>query len=103
MNRRFRLAALLPLTLLISSAPIVAAYGRETAAAKGTLLDLERQYQADQSSLRGAFDLPASQAYLDRQQRLGEEWRTRLEKFDFAALDRASGPSTCCCGAKCKA
>ena len=51
------------------------------------MLDLDREYQADQSSLREAFDLPASEAYLDRQQQLGEEWRARLEKFDFASLD----------------
>ena len=87
MSRRLRFAALLPLTLLLSSAPLASAYGRETAAARTTVLDLERQYQADQSSLHGAFDLPASEAYLDRQQQLGEEWRARLEKFDFASLD----------------
>jgi uncharacterized protein (DUF885 family) len=87
MSRRPRFAALLPLTLLLSCSPLASTYGRETAAAGTAVLDLERQYQADQSSLRGAFDLPASEAYLDRQQRLGEEWRARLEKFDFAALD----------------
>ena len=87
MSRRLRFAALLPLTLLLSSALLASAYGRETAAARTTVLDLEREYQADQSSLRGAFELPASEAYLDRQQRLGEEWRARLEKFDFASLD----------------
>ena len=78
---------LLPLTLLLSSAPPASAFGRETAAARTTVLDLEREYQADQSSLREAFDLPASEAYLDRQQQLGEDWRARLEKFDFASLD----------------
>jgi hypothetical protein len=62
------------------------AYGRKTAAAGTTVLDLEREYQADQSSLHAAFELPASEAYLDRQQRLGELWRARLEKFDFAPL-----------------
>ena len=50
------------------------------------MLDLEREYQADQSSLRGAFELPASEAYLDRQQQLGEDWQARLAKFDFASL-----------------
>ena len=87
MSRRLRFAALLPLTFLLSSAPPASAYLRETAAARTTVLDLEREYQADQSSLRTAFDLPASNAYLDRQQQLGDEWRVRLEKFDFASLD----------------
>ena len=87
MSRRLRFAALLPLTLLLSSAPLASADGRETAAARTTVLDLDRQYQADQSSLREAFELPASEAYLDRQQQLGEDWRARLEKFDFASLD----------------
>ena len=81
MIRQFCFAALLPLILLLS------AYSSEAAAAKTTVLDLEREYQADQSSLHGAFDLPASNVYLDQQQRLGEEWRMRLEKFDFASLD----------------
>jgi len=51
------------------------------------MFDLEREFQADQSSLNGAFALPASEAYLDRQERLGQQWRARLEKFDFASLD----------------
>ena len=87
MSRRLRAAALLLLTLLLSSLWLPAVYSREPAAAPTTVPDLERQYQADQSSLRGALALPASEAYLDRQQRLGEEWRARLEKFDFASLD----------------
>ena len=48
MSRRLRFAALLPLTLLLSFVPLASAYGRETAAARTTVLDLERQYQADQ-------------------------------------------------------
>ncbi len=87
MSRRLRLAALLPLIVLFSSAPLVSAYGREPAAARTKVLDLDRQYQADQSSLRAAFALPASEAYLDRQRQLAEDWRARLETFDFAALD----------------
>jgi uncharacterized protein (DUF885 family) len=72
---------------LLSSAPLASAYGREATAAQSTVLDLEREYQADQSSLREAFELPASQAYLDRQQQLAADWQARLEKFDFASLD----------------
>ena len=87
MIRRLRFAALLPLTLLLSFAPLPSAYGREAAAARTAVLDLDRQYQADQSSLREAFALPASEAYLDRQRQLGEDWRGRLEKFAFAPLD----------------
>ena len=87
MSRRLRLAALLPLTLLLSSTPLASADLPENAAARTTVLDLERDYQADQSSLRGALALPASEAYLDRQQRLGEDWRARLENFDFVSLD----------------
>lgn len=59
----------------------------EAAAARTTVFDLEREYQADQSSLREAFELPASKAYLDRQENLAAEWRARLEKLDFASLD----------------
>jgi uncharacterized protein (DUF885 family) len=87
MSRRLCAAALLPLTLLLSSALLAVAHARETAGARTTVLDLDRQYEADQASLRAALDLPASEAYLDRRQRLGEEWLARLETFDFAALD----------------
>ena len=87
MSRQLRLAALLPLALLLSSVPRASADSPQTAAARTTVLDLDRDYQADQSSLRVTLALPASEAYLDRQQRLGEEWRARLEKFDFASLD----------------
>ena len=59
MIRRRRLATLLPLTFLLSPAPLASAYGREVAAAQTTVLDLEREYQADQSSLREAFEPPA--------------------------------------------
>ena len=44
-----------PLILLLSSALLASAYSRETAAARTTVLDLEREYQADQSSLHEAF------------------------------------------------
>jgi hypothetical protein len=85
MHRRLCVAALL-LAILFSSAPLGLVYGRDPAAARTTVLDLDRQYQADQASLRGAFEMPAAQAYLDRQQRLGEIWLARLEDFDFAPL-----------------
>jgi uncharacterized protein (DUF885 family) len=87
MSRRPRVAALLSLALLLSFTPLASAQSHKTAAARTTVLDLECEYQADQSSLHGAFALPASEAYLDRQQRLGEDWRARLERFDFASLD----------------
>ncbi len=86
MRRRLRFAALLLLTLPLSPVSLAPAHAREATAARTTVLDLEREYQADQSSLRGAFELPASEAYLDRQQQLGEDWQARLAKFDFASL-----------------
>jgi uncharacterized protein (DUF885 family) len=76
---------LFPLILVL--APSSAGFARETAPPVTTVLDLERKYEADQGNLREAFGLPASDAYLDQQQRLAAEWLTRLEKFDFAALD----------------
>ncbi|MGO9111583.1 MAG: DUF885 family protein, partial [Thermoguttaceae bacterium] len=87
MSRRPRLAALLLLTLPLSSISLTSVFGRETTAARTTVLALEREYQADQSALRAAFELPASDAYLGRQQQLGEDWRARLEKFDIMSLD----------------
>ena len=86
MRRRLRFAALLLLTLPLSPVSLAPAHAREATAARTTVLDLEREYQANQSSLRGAFELPASEAYLDRQQQLGEDWQARLAKFDFASL-----------------
>ena len=85
MTRRPRFAALL--MILLSTAPLASAAENEFSSVRATVLDLDREYQADQSSLRAAFEMPASGAYLDRQQQLAEEWRGRLEKFDFAALD----------------
>jgi uncharacterized protein (DUF885 family) len=87
MSRRLCPIALLPMTVLLIAAPRMDAYSSEPAVAKTTILDLERQHEAEQSNLRAAFALPASPAYLDRQQRLVEEWRERLEKLDCAAID----------------
>ena len=86
MLRHLRLAALLPLTFLLSIAPPASTNGSEIPAARSTVLDLDREYQADHSSLRSALEMPASGAYLDRRQQLGEQWRVRLEKLDFAPL-----------------
>ena len=82
--RPIRFAPLLPL-LLLFFAPLSSLRGREPA--KTAVLDLDRQYEADQSSLRGAFEMPASEAYLDQQQQLGKEWLARLERFDYTSLD----------------
>ncbi len=87
MIHRLRLAALLPLTLLLFSVLLASGYALEAAAAQPTVFELEREYEADRSSLREAFELPASTAYLDRQEHLATDWLARLEKFDFAALD----------------
>ncbi len=83
MPRRLRLTALLLLLALTTAS----AFAREPVAAGNPALDLERQYKADQTSLREAFDMPAAESYLDRQRQLGQEWWTRLEKFDFTVLD----------------
>jgi uncharacterized protein (DUF885 family) len=87
MIRRHRLASFLPLALILSAIPIPDVIARETAPPRTTVLDLERDYQADQFSLREAFSLPASESYIAQQQRLAREWQARLAKFDFAALD----------------
>ncbi len=50
---------------------------------------LIRQYEADQSTVRGAFELPASAESLDRLQRLLSDWRARLRGLDFLKLDPA--------------
>ena len=85
MTRRPRFATLL--ILLLSTAPLASAAENEFSSVRTTVLDLDREFQADQSSLRAAFEMPASGAYLDRQQQLAEEWSGRLTKFDFASLD----------------
>ena len=83
MPRRPRLTALL---LLLAFAP-ASALAREPLPAATTVLDLERQYKAEQASLREAFELPASETYLDRQRQLAEQWLAHLEKIDFTAID----------------
>ena len=87
MLRRLFLAALLPLVLLPGFTPLPAAFSRQVDRTGATVLDLEREYHADQASLREAFELPASDSYLDRQQQLAHDWQARLEKFDFESLD----------------
>jgi hypothetical protein len=79
--------ALLLLPTVISCYPL-SAFSQHPSPAKATVFDLEREYEADQSSLRGAFELPASDTYLDQEERLAAEWKARLNKFDFAPLDR---------------
>jgi uncharacterized protein (DUF885 family) len=74
--------------VLLALLTFSAASGREIVpSSRVTVLDLERQYQADLTNLRAAFELPASASYLDHKQRLAEDWLARLEKFDFASLD----------------
>jgi len=87
MSPCFRAVALLLPALLYSCHLPASVRASEAPTAVTTMFDLEREFQADQSSLNGAFALPASEAYLDRQERLGQQWRARLEKFDFASLD----------------
>ena len=70
-----------------SSAPFTPAFGRDNPVAPATILGLYREYQADQGNLRQAFELPACDAWLDREQTLDEAWLGRLDKLDFDALD----------------
>ena len=51
--------------------------------------ELIGQYEADQSGVTRAFDLPASAKSLDRLQRLLSAWRTKLRGLDFPKLDPA--------------
>jgi uncharacterized protein (DUF885 family) len=87
MSRRIHVRALLPLALLLSYPLPTSTNAHEIAGAPATVLGLEREYQADQSSLRAAFELPASTLFLDRRERLATDWLSRLERIDFAALD----------------
>ncbi len=64
-----------------------AAFGQGEPAGSRTMLDLYREYRADQASLRMAYELPASSEWLDRKQKLDEAWRTRLEKLRIGPLD----------------
>ena len=63
------------------------ARGREPSPDRAAVLDLYREYKADHNSLRMAFELPASEEWLDREQHLDEAWRTRLDKLDVEPLD----------------
>jgi uncharacterized protein (DUF885 family) len=47
------------------------------------------QYEADQSSVTRAFDLPASAESLDRLDQLLSAWRAKLRGLDFSKLDPA--------------
>jgi hypothetical protein len=79
------LLALMTLFLLAMSA---AAIGKQDPlSVSPTMLDLYREYKADHGSLRTAFELPASEEWLDRQQHLDESWRSRLEKLKIEPLD----------------
>jgi hypothetical protein len=65
-----------------------AARGKDAASTNApTILDLYREYKADHGSLRTAFELPASEEWLDREQQLDEKWKVRLEKLDIEPLN----------------
>ena len=87
MNRRLRCIAPLLLIFLLTTTFAKRAPARDVHSTPASVLELQREYRADQASLRDASELPASEAYLDRQRQLDQRWLERLDQFDFAALD----------------
>jgi uncharacterized protein (DUF885 family) len=76
------------LSLTLALFALSAAHGNDDPTTVApTVLDLFREYKADHGSLRTAFELPASEEWLDRQQQLDEKWLTRLEKMDIEPLN----------------
>lgn len=51
------------------------------------IAELLREYQADVNCLGRSFELPASEATLDRVAKLADGWLVRLDRFDFDALN----------------
>ena len=87
MNRRLRCIAPLLLIFLLTTTFAKRGPARDALSTPASVLELQREYRADQASLRDASELPASEAYLDRQRQLDQRWLERLDQFDFAALD----------------
>lgn len=85
MTPPYRSIDLIFLGLLLLTPP---ARGQETIRAAGpNVLDLYREYRADHGSLQTAFELPASEAWLAKQQELDRQWLARLDRLDFDSLD----------------
>lgn len=63
------------------------AMAAEAAGASKNLPDEIRHYAADWEGVARFFRLPASEAALDRQQRLVIDWQARLRAVEFHALD----------------
>jgi uncharacterized protein (DUF885 family) len=76
-----------PLFLGLLSLPPVANGQFDRPTDRKTMLDLYREYRADQGSLRTAFELPASEEWFDRKQALDELWRNRLDRLTIDTLD----------------
>ncbi len=55
------------------------------------MLDLFREYRADQASLRTAFELPASEEWLDRKQTLTKRGGPGWKSCDVEPLDARNG------------
>jgi uncharacterized protein (DUF885 family) len=85
------LPRLAPLALLfLLAAPRTGLPAEESSLSSPAFMpELIGQFEADQASVREAFDLPASAESLDRLQRLLAAWQAKLRKLDFAKLDPA--------------
>ncbi|MCX7048042.1 MAG: DUF885 family protein [Candidatus Sumerlaeota bacterium] len=54
-----------------------------------SITDLFREYEADRNNTHSFFSLPASEAYLNRLERMTVGWQERLTQVNFDALDQA--------------
>ncbi|MBI5394010.1 MAG: DUF885 family protein [Verrucomicrobia bacterium] len=92
-NRRpcvCRAAVALLFLLLPLLPPSAHAQQKKTAKAAAPLLvDVIREFEADEHNVAGFYDLPWSAVRFDRLEKLYNGWLARLEKTDFDALDQA--------------
>ena len=72
---------------LLTHASLLPAFAREEARDQTDSARLYHEYDADRASLRMAYELPASESWLDRKQALDHKWLSRLDKFDYDSLD----------------
>src|SRR4051794_30116032 len=72
--------------LLAASVSLLAQSGAPNPTANGDLASIIRLYQTDRNSVSRFYDLPWSEARIDRMEKLFKEWQERLAAVDFDAL-----------------
>ncbi|MFZ2642419.1 MAG: hypothetical protein WA117_15585, partial [Verrucomicrobiia bacterium] len=85
----------IPFICLLVTMPLIASAAppkpsaKPAAASASSLVDLVREFEADDNGVSSFYDLPRSAARFDRLETLYAGWQTRLAAVDFDALNPA--------------